>query len=182
MRPLHKQLQPMQVLPLLSNSNSVHITGFATLQTSNYILDRTKSLFKSLSSQITLIIREFDGLAINKIYKADDIYLGTKISPSTIVFEVSMPEKETKMSISMTKNQEIVDFFDGVKFKWKQKQITGQVELNSNQIFSFRTRIQSELNSFEHTFDRKHKDKVLNSYFPSILCWGYPTLGGKRWW
>lgn len=133
-----------------------------------FVLMNIRGLFESFSSEITLIIDQYDGLASNQIYKAADIYLGNKISPSTKMFRVSMPEKETKMSISMAKNQEIVDHFDGVKLKWKQ--VTRQVE--STQYVSYTgqsTKMQSEIRYFNLTFHKQHKDKVLNSYFPYIL-------------
>lgn len=133
-----------------------------------FVLMNIRGLFESFSSEITLIIDQFDGLASNQIYRAADIYLGNKISPSTKMFRVSMPEKETKMSISMAKNQEIVDHFDGVKLKWKQ--VTRQVE--STQYVSYTgqsTKMQSEIRYFNLTFHKQHKDKVLNSYFPYIL-------------
>ncbi|GAY51579.1 hypothetical protein CUMW_135230 [Citrus unshiu] len=133
-----------------------------------FVLMNIRGLFESFSSEITLIIDQFDGLASNQIYRAADIYLGNKISPSTKMFRVSMPEKENKMSISMAKNQEIVDHFDGVKLKWKQ--VTRQVE--STQYVSYTgqsTKMQSETRYFNLTFHKQHKDKVLNSYFPYIL-------------
>ncbi|KDO47913.1 hypothetical protein CISIN_1g012846mg [Citrus sinensis] len=133
-----------------------------------FVLMNIRGLFESFSSEITLIIDQFDGLASNQIYRAADIYLGNKISPSTKMFRVSMPEKENKMSISMAKNQEIVDHFDGVKLKWKQ--VTRQVE--STQYVSYTgqsTKMQSEIRYFNLTFHKQHKDKVLNSYFPYIL-------------
>ncbi|KAH9656793.1 protein HYPER-SENSITIVITY-RELATED 4 [Citrus sinensis] len=145
-----------------------------------FVLMNIRGLFESFSSEITLIIDQFDGLASNQIYRAADIYLGNKISPSTKMFRVSMPEKETKMSISMAKNQEIVDHFDGVKLKWKQ--VTRQVEstqyLSSVLILTAltmlcntgqSTKMQSEIRYFNLTFHKQHKDKVLNSYFPYIL-------------
>ncbi|KAL9418141.1 hypothetical protein AB3S75_041040 [Citrus x aurantiifolia] len=133
-----------------------------------FVLMNIRGLFESFSSEITLIIDQFDGLASNQIYRAADIYLGNKISPSTKMFRVSMPEKESKMSISMAKNQVIVDHFDGVKLKWKQ--VTRQVE--STQYVSYTgqsTKMQSEIRYFNLTFHKQHKDKVLNSYFPYIL-------------
>ncbi|XP_006423336.2 protein HYPER-SENSITIVITY-RELATED 4 [Citrus clementina] len=131
-----------------------------------FVLMNIRGLFESFSSEITLIIDQFDGLASNQIYRAADIYLGNKISPSTKMFRVSMPEKETKMSISMAKNQEIVDHFDGVKLKWKQ--VTRQVE--STQYNHYNSSLmQSEIRYFNLTFHKQHKDKVLNSYFPYIL-------------
>ncbi|KAL0334711.1 UNVERIFIED_CONTAM: protein HYPER-SENSITIVITY-RELATED 4 [Sesamum radiatum] len=85
-----------------------------------YVYLSIHSFFKSFSSEITLIIEESSGLSTNQIYKAAEIYLGTKISPNTNKFMVAMPKMESKISTSMAKNQEIIDEFKGVSFKWRQ--------------------------------------------------------------
>lgn len=82
-----------------------------------YIFNNIIKFFKSFSCQTTLIIEEFDGLTSNQTYKAAGIYLGTKICSSMKLCQVSMGEKETKIVVSMAKNQETVDVFYGVKFK-----------------------------------------------------------------
>ncbi|OMO74318.1 ATPase, AAA-type, core [Corchorus capsularis] len=131
-----------------------------------YIFQNIKGFFKSFSPQMTLIIEEFDGLARNQIYRAAEIYLGTKISPSTKLYRVSMPEKETKIAVSMAKNQETMDTFNGVQLKWRQ--VTRQVE-STYIATQGASKIRSEIRSFQLSFHKKHKEKVLNSYLPFIL-------------
>ncbi|XVE66994.1 hypothetical protein DITRI_Ditri08aG0124900 [Diplodiscus trichospermus] len=123
--------------------------------------------FKYFYSQITLIVEEYDGLTRNQIYKAADIYLGTKISYSTKLYRVNMAEKETKIVVSMARNQETVDNFDGVQFKWRQ--VTRQVDFKHMTFQGQSSKVQSEVRSFELTFHKKHKEKVLNSYLPFVL-------------
>ncbi|KAK6240912.1 hypothetical protein SCA6_006301 [Theobroma cacao] len=132
-----------------------------------YIFKYIKGFFKSFSFQITLVIDEFDGLTGNQIYRAAEIYLGKKISPSTKLYKVSMPEKETNIAFSMANNQETMDTFDGVQFKWRQ--VTRQVDSNHMAAQGHTYKVRSEIRSFELTFHKKHKDKVLNSYLPFIL-------------
>ncbi|OMO75610.1 hypothetical protein COLO4_25973 [Corchorus olitorius] len=102
----------------------------------------------------------------NQIYRAAEIYLGTKISPSTKLYRVSMPEKETKIAVSMAKNQETMDTFNGVQLKWRQ--VTRQVE-STYIAMQGASKIRSEIRSFQLSFHKKHKEKVLNSYLPFIL-------------
>ena len=85
----------------------------------NYIYLKLRTLFSSLSSQLTLVIDEFDGLNHNHLFKAAQLYLKPTLSPNTKRFRVSMPVKETKISVTMERNEEIVDTFNGAQLKWK---------------------------------------------------------------
>ncbi|CAI9104551.1 OLC1v1003247C1 [Oldenlandia corymbosa var. corymbosa] len=126
------------------------------------------SFFRSFSPETILIIEEFAGLGANQIYRAAEIYIGEKISPFTARFMVSMAEKESKVSTSMAKNQEIVDKFKGVQFKWKQ--ITRQSESRSSVRYPGQSSSnQSETKYFELRFHKKHKKMVFESYIPFIL-------------
>lgn len=133
-----------------------------------YVYLNINLFFKSFSSDMALIIEEYDGLASNQIYKAAEIYLGTKVSNSTSGFRVSMPEKETKISTSVDKDQEVVDMFNGVKLKWRQ--VTTQVE---NKLSRYQGQSssgqESEIRYFRLMFHKKHKNMVMDSYFPFIL-------------
>ncbi|KAL0365543.1 UNVERIFIED_CONTAM: protein HYPER-SENSITIVITY-RELATED 4 [Sesamum angustifolium] len=132
-----------------------------------YVYLSIHSFFKSFSSEITLIIEESSGLSTNQIYKAAEIYLGTKISPNTNKFMVAMPKMESKISTSMAKNQEIIDEFKGVSFKWRQ--ITRQVESTRSASHSGQYVNQQEVRYFEVRFHKKHKQMVFESYFPYVL-------------
>ncbi|KAL0422782.1 UNVERIFIED_CONTAM: protein HYPER-SENSITIVITY-RELATED 4 [Sesamum latifolium] len=132
-----------------------------------YVYLSIHSFFKSFSSEITLIIEESSGLSTNQIYKAAEIYLGTKISPNTNKFMVTMPKMESKISTSMAKNQEIIDEFKGVSFKWRQ--ITRQVESTRSTSHPGQYIHQQEVRYFEVCFHKKHKQMVFESYFPYVL-------------
>ena len=54
---------------------SVVVVRKIILQLQYYILRSIQSLLKSFSSEITLIIEEFEGFAGNQMYKAAEIYL-----------------------------------------------------------------------------------------------------------
>ncbi|KAK3026993.1 hypothetical protein RJ639_041754, partial [Escallonia herrerae] len=133
----------------------------------HYVFFSIRKFLKSFSSEAILIIEEFDGLVGNQIYKAAEIYLGTKVSATTQRFKVSMPEKETKISTSMARNQEIVDSFNGVQLKWRQ--VTRQTESKRAAYPSFNSTPQTEVRSFELCFHKKYKEMVLNSYFAFVL-------------
>lgn len=77
-----------------------------------------------------------------------------------------MPEKETKISTFMVKNQEILDRFQGVKFKWRQ---IIRAEEKTHVISPYKFMTSQEVRYFELIFHKKHKQMVLDSYFPFIL-------------
>ncbi|KAM7470792.1 hypothetical protein LguiA_008975 [Lonicera macranthoides] len=132
-----------------------------------HVLFKIQTLVKSFSPYIVLIIEEFTGLVSNQIYKAVEFYLGSKISPNTKILKVTMPEKENSLVITMAKNQETVDTFNGVQFTWKQIGKKGEDKRTVYQGQS--TSIQQETKYFHLTFHKKHMEMVFNSYFPFIL-------------
>ncbi len=136
----------------------------------SYLLHKLQTIFTSLSSQLTLVIDEFDGLKHNQLFKAAQLYLRPTISPNTKRFRVSMPLKETKISVSMVKNQEIVDSYNGVQFKWRfvskkihSKRVTGP------DYGPYNSTLISELRYFELSFHKKHKNMVFQKYLPHVL-------------
>ncbi|KAF8406465.1 hypothetical protein HHK36_008552 [Tetracentron sinense] len=134
----------------------------------DYIFSGIRNVFSLFSSQMTMVIEEFDGLANNQIFEAAQIYLATKISLSTHRVLVSKPEKEKNIKVAMERNEEIQDVFDGVQFKWifvcrqiESKHFNNPGDLNST--------LRSEIRFFELSFHKKHKDKAFSCYLPYIL-------------
>ncbi|ERN09119.1 hypothetical protein AMTR_s00014p00122360 [Amborella trichopoda] len=78
-----------------------------------YISSKMKWLSNHLSSQLCVVIQEFEGLAINKVFNTAEVYLGNKISPSIKRIKVAKSEKEKAFRISMDRNEELVDIFGG---------------------------------------------------------------------
>ncbi|KAI3441285.1 AAA_assoc domain-containing protein, partial [Psidium guajava] len=142
-----------------------------------YVFRSIQGFFKSFSSEVTVVIEEFNGLAGNQIYKAAELYLGSKISPTTKSYRVCLPVKGTKMSVFMAKNQEVTDVFQGVNFKWRQ--ITREVELKQMTHEGRQSQL-SEVQYYLLKFHKKHKDLVFNSYFPFILKEGYNVQEARK--
>ncbi|XP_030522917.1 protein HYPER-SENSITIVITY-RELATED 4-like [Rhodamnia argentea] len=142
-----------------------------------YLFRSIQGFFKSFSSEVSVVIEEFDGLAGNQIYKAAELYLGSKISPTTQSYRVCLPVKGTKMCVFMAKNQEVTDVFKGVNFKWRQ--ITREVELKQMTHEGRQSQL-SEVRYYQLKFHKKHKDLVFNSYFPFILKEGYNVQEARK--
>ncbi|KAG2694334.1 hypothetical protein I3760_08G138400 [Carya illinoinensis] len=141
---------------------------FLPYEIQDYFFSGIRGFFSRFSSQVTMVIDEFDGLVNNQIYEAAEIYLGTKISPNTHRLKVSKAEQEDNFTISMESNEEISEVFNGVKFNWIL--ICRQVESKSfHNPRDLNSTLRSEVRSFQLSFHRKHKDMVLTSYLPYIV-------------
>lgn len=134
----------------------------------DYLFTGLRKFFNRFSSQLTMVIDEFDGLVNNQIYEAAEIYLGPKICPTTRRLKVSKPENEHTINVSMERNEEVVDTFEGAEFKWVWvvRQIESRNFYNPRDMNST---LRSEVRSFELTFHKKHKQRILDSYFPYIV-------------
>ncbi|XP_021594513.1 AAA-ATPase At3g50940 [Manihot esculenta] len=112
----------------------------------SYLCSNLHSVSSYLSSQITFVVEEF---YYQELFMAVDAYLGTKLAASVGSVKASKQEGEKKIAITMHKDEETCDVFEDVEVKWKL--------------------IFKELRSYELTFNKKHKEKVLNNYLPHIL-------------
>ncbi|KAL0332922.1 UNVERIFIED_CONTAM: protein HYPER-SENSITIVITY-RELATED 4 [Sesamum calycinum] len=133
----------------------------------DYVFSGVRSFFSRFSNQLTLVIDEFDGLVNNEIYEAAETYLGTKVGPTTRRLKISKPEKEKNFNITLERDQEVVDVYNGEKFRWvwicrktEARNFYNPRDMNST--------LRSEVRSFELTFHKKNKDFAINSYLPYI--------------
>lgn len=144
------------------------VQDFLPHEVRDYFSSGIRSFFTRFSNQLTMVIDEFDGLVSNQIYESAEIYLGSKVSPSTHRLKVSKPEKEKSFTITMESNEEIVDFFNGVKFNWVK--VCRQVESNNfHNPRDLNSTLRSQVRSFELSFHKKQMDLVLKSYLPHIV-------------
>lgn len=136
----------------------------------DYFYSTLHNLSRRFSSQITVVIGEFEGFAANKLFEAAHVYLGTIMTPSVRKIRVVKGDDEKKLAVSMDGDEEMVDVYENVRMKWKivRRQVQSwSHENNTNWGETHRTRL--EVRSFELTFNKKHRDTVMNSYLPYIL-------------
>ncbi|XP_057962743.1 AAA-ATPase At5g17760-like [Malania oleifera] len=131
-----------------------------------YLLSAVRYLFKPRSSLLTLVIDETTAFTRNQVYDAAETYLCTKISPSTQRLRVSKTPKEKSLTVRFEKGENISDCFDGVSLNWRLAWAETE-NPNSNSNHSNASRYEKRF--FELSFDRKHKDMILDSYLPFVL-------------
>lgn len=116
------------------------------------VLTSLKTFLESFSSQLILVIDEFDD-----VFKHNDLFKAAKtcLRPTTVDitrFRVSQPPKQNHILITIDGNEEINDIFNGIELKWKLVAL-----------------VKSEPCRFELSFDKKHKEVILNSNLPYVL-------------
>ncbi|PWA45167.1 AAA+ ATPase domain-containing protein [Artemisia annua] len=126
-----------------------------------------KTCFKRFSSELTIVIQESDGLTPNHLFESANIYLGSKLSPLTRRIKVQKPEKDNEFTVTVDRNQVIVDVFQNVKCKWVLQSERVEVGHNSNAR-------PCEVKYFELSFHKKHKETMLKKYL------GYVVRKGKE--
>ncbi|CAN6694186.1 unnamed protein product [Malus baccata var. baccata] len=122
----------------------------------NYFYSGLYNISRRFSSQLTIVIDEFQGLFPNEIFEAGHAYLGTIVTPH--LFEESKrAAKEKKLAVSVDRGEELADVYENVKSPFARH----RGDLNAS--------LRQEARFYELMFHKKLKEKVLNSYLPYIL-------------
>ncbi|XP_020580191.1 AAA-ATPase At3g50940-like [Phalaenopsis equestris] len=122
-----------------------------------------QKLLSRFSTTDTIIIQQTEGLHSNQLYDAASTYLRTKISLTMKRLRASKSEDNNNIVISLDDGEELVDEFQGVKYRWK-------LVIEDNQSTSRGgIEITVRVKWYELSFHSKYKDMTLATYFPHIL-------------
>uniref|UniRef100_A0A7C9A5C6 Adenosinetriphosphatase n=1 Tax=Opuntia streptacantha TaxID=393608 RepID=A0A7C9A5C6_OPUST len=151
------------------------INDFLPHEIHDYLFSTVKSFFyRRFSSEIALIINEYDGLETNQIFEAAELYLGTLTrsspSPSSLAhrLRVSKPESEKAIQVAVDQNEEIVEEFEGVKFTWVLQCHFVEPIMGMHNRRAMGS-MGHEVRAYNLTFHKKHKDFALEKYLPHVL-------------
>ncbi|GMP82430.1 hypothetical protein CsSME_00036735 [Camellia sinensis var. sinensis] len=131
------------------------------------ILSKLGLLGNFSSSQVTLVIEEFNGFSKNEMFEASEMYLRTKISPSVARLKVSKAAREKDLSVTINKGEKIVDTFEDIKLIWQT--VCTETQKTSTDYEGYFASEKVERRSVELSFHKKYKENVLSSYLPFIL-------------
>ncbi|XVF59680.1 hypothetical protein PTKIN_Ptkin07bG0295300 [Pterospermum kingtungense] len=126
-------------------------------QLRSYLFSTLHYFFTPLSPNLTLAIDESCGMTRNQVYEAAEVYLRTRISPTTERLKVSKTRKQKRFTIAIEKGQTVVDHFEDVTLTWRFVCVETEKPHHG------------EKRLFELSFQKKHKDKVMDSYLPYVL-------------
>ncbi|WOK98669.1 hypothetical protein Cni_G07381 [Canna indica] len=130
------------------------------------LFSRLDGLRSRLYSEQTIVIDQAEGHASNLVFDAARTYLSSRMNRSMRRLRVLKLDEHETMAVSMAPDEEMVDVFDGVEFRWRMLCHEVDRSSNSNYYYSSATKSQS---SFEISFHQKHKDLAFDSYLPFVL-------------
>ncbi|KAG7636570.1 AAA+ ATPase domain [Arabidopsis thaliana x Arabidopsis arenosa] len=144
------------------------LTGFLMLFRSmlhDFVPEKLRSYFSSLldrfftpkSKYLTVIIDENFGLNRNQVFDAAEMYLRSKIGPETERLRVGKIPKQKHFTISIERGEEILDTFEESEVKWSYVQSENE---KGDKVKRY----------YELTFEKKLRDKVLNSYLSHVVA------------
>lgn len=131
------------------------------------ILSNLGGLFGN-SCQLTLMINEYNGITINEIYQASEVYLSTRITPSIDQLKVSKAPQEKNIAVTIEKGQKIIDVFEGIQLEWEFVCTETRNRVVDYEYHSQSTE-KSENRSVVLRFNKRFQEKVLNNYLPYVL-------------
>ncbi|KAL0926027.1 hypothetical protein M5K25_004408 [Dendrobium thyrsiflorum] len=113
------------------------------------------------TTEHTIVIKEAEDLNSNELYDASSTYLQTRISSNIRRLRASKNKDKNNIALSLDNGEELIDDFQGVKYKWQLKILKKNRGRNSSS--------NSKVRWFQVTFHKKYKDVTLDSYLPHIL-------------
>ncbi|XP_074369263.1 AAA-ATPase At3g50940-like [Apium graveolens] len=137
-----------------------------------YLSEKFYKFFRNFSSEFIVVIEEFRGLSRNQVFEAADIYLATKVTSSTRRVKLGKAENEKNVAMTVDKEEEVFDSFENIRVKWKLT--STEVKSASRQgpgqhLRDLNATLRSEVRSYELSFHKKHKEKVLKAYLAHVL-------------
>ena len=125
----------------------------------DFIYSSLRSLFhRSSSTTLTLTIDDDNMGMHNEIYQAAQTYLSTKISPEAARLRISKGHRDKHVNLYLSDGETVNDVYQNVELKWRFVTDRGDKKGDDD--------VRSEY--FELSFDKKHRDLVINSYVPYI--------------
>ncbi|AES66638.1 putative ATPase, AAA-type, core, AAA-type ATPase domain-containing protein [Medicago truncatula] len=133
----------------------------------NFVQSGLHHVFRQFNAQFTIVIEEFQGMTRNQVFEAAEAYLGTKATVSAERVKATKSMEHKKLSFNLDRDEEVSDVFEGVSVKWKL--ICIQVDSSRVRHFDRGSSPVSEIRSYELTFHKKHKNKIIDSYLPYVM-------------
>ncbi|KAL9680550.1 hypothetical protein QQ045_018431 [Rhodiola kirilowii] len=137
----------------------------------SHLISKFNNIFRPFSARLTLVVEEFQGLQVNTLFEAAHVYLGAKGNSCANRMIVRKGEKDKAMSITIDRNQLVLDVFGKLQVKWK---LVSMRPKPRNYHGRDRRKLKdattsSEIRFYELTFHKKDRDLVLNSYLPYVM-------------
>jgi len=117
-----------------------------------------------MSSYISIVIEENDGMKVSEVYEAVQTYLSVRSSSAAKRLKLKKPPNNKDFTFSMDKNEQISDEYKGIKVWWVFH------SRESKQQIIFSRNPSDEKRYYELTFHKKHKQKIFDQYLPHVMA------------
>lgn len=126
-------------------------------------------LFGTLpNSQMTLIIDGIIGISMNEIYRASEIYLSTRITPSIEQLKVSRSPSQNNFVVTINIGEKLIDEFEGIKLRWEFCCTETRKSEIDYEDYSSSTEV-TEHRSMQLSFPKRYREKILSTYLPYVV-------------
>lgn len=159
-------------------------------QVQEFLVKALFRIFKRTNtSLLTLVVDQFDGMSRNDLFDSFEIYMSTKTNPKTNRLKITKSSKEKHLNIKLAQSENIIDFFQEVEIKWlficEESESTTRRSRSRNNSkvpddFGNRPWQFKSKQWFELSFEKKHKEIVVNSYIPFVLEEGKAIRNVKK--
>ncbi|KAM5574529.1 hypothetical protein ABKV19_013797 [Rosa sericea] len=145
------------------------------------IIATLAGLFSNLpNSQMTLIIDENNGLSINEVYQASELYLSTRITASIDQLKVSKSPRQNNFSVTINKGEKLTDEFEGIQLRWefccsetKQANMDYESYCSSTEVV--------EHKSIQLSFHKQYREKLIADLDRFVKRKEFYGRVGKAW-
>lgn len=133
----------------------------------NYIISYLNSFLYSTPSTLTLIIDDqIKNGMYNELYGAAQVYLSTKINTNATRLRISRDRSEKNVNLQLSVGEVVSDVYQGIELKWRF--FVHSKKSNMVHEFGEHIKLNPDRECFELSFEKKHRDLVLNSYVPYL--------------
>ncbi|KAL1195502.1 AAA-ATPase [Cardamine amara subsp. amara] len=138
----------------------------------NFVFSYIKSIVGSRSSTLTLVINDMSGTEKsgmkrqNELYSAAQAYLSSKINPNASKLRINRDPNNKNVNVYLSHGEVVSDIYKGIELKWRYLAGSKKSTTVDEDGEQFDETVNWEC--FELSFDKKHKDLVVNSYIPYV--------------
>jgi hypothetical protein len=124
-----------------------------------------RRLIGIVSSYISVVIEENDGMKVSEVYEAVQTYLSVRSSSAAKRLKLKKPKNNKEFTFSMDRNEQIAEEYEGIKVWW----VFHSRERKQQIMFSWNS-TSEEKRYYELTFHKKHKHKIFDQYLPHVMA------------
>nr|ADE76156.1 unknown [Picea sitchensis] len=124
-----------------------------------------RSLIGIVSSHISVVIEENDGMKVSEVYEAVQTYLSVRSCSAAKRLKLKKPQHNKEFTFSMARNEQIAEEYEGIKVWW----VFHSSERKQQIMFSWNS-TSEEKRYYKLTFHKKHKHIIFDQYLPHVMA------------